>query len=207
MVLELVKFDDPILHKKLPVFDFADESINRFDIVNNLIETMVHHKGLGLSANQCGLPYRVFVVHSSPTLVMFNPRIVDETVEMVKLDEGCISQPNLFLPIKRAKSIKVRFQDIEGEIHTNKYTGMTARIILHELDHLNGIDYTRRANKIHLERAMNQKKVLDRQLKRLRGLGRVVRDIPVRPDGATIEGGLSGGSHTSESPLVIQTKV
>lgn len=207
MVLNLTKTTDPILHTRLKQFDFSDESIDRVELVNNLIETMIHHKGIGLSANQCGLPHRVFVAHSNPTLVMFNPKIVDETVEQVKLDEGCVSYPNLFLPIKRAKVIKVRFQDINGEVHTEKYIGMTARVIQHELDHLNGIDYTRRANKIHLERAMNQKKILDRQLKRLRGLGRDVRDIPVRPTGASIEGELSGGSHPSKGSVAVQTKV
>lgn len=207
MVLELVKSNDPILHKSTSIFDFKDESIDRVELVNNLIETMIHHKGLGLSANQCGLPHRVFVAHSSPTIVMFNPKIVDETMEKVKLDEGCVSFPNLFLPIKRARAIKVRFQDINGDFHTEKYIGMTARVIQHELDHLSGIDYTRHAHPIHLERAKNQKKILDRQLKRLKDLGRDVRNLPVRPSGASIEGELSGGSHTSQSTVAVQTKV
>ena len=193
MILELVPPDDPILKTKLESFDHKNPPVNVVDLANNLIETMIHYKGLGLSANQCGLPYRVFVLHSNPTLVMFNPRIVDETSDKVKLDEGCLTYPNLFLPVKRARAVRVRYQTVTGEFKTEKFIGMTARAIQHELDHLNGIDYTKRANPIHLERARNQKKILDRQLKRLQGLGRNdVRGVSVKPEGASVEGVLPG---------------
>jgi peptide deformylase len=94
---------------------------------------------------------------------MFNPRIVDETTEHIVLDEMCASQTNLVVKIKRPKIIKVRYQDVYGDVHNEKFIGMTARAILHELDHLNGVVYTKRANQIHLQRAMNKKKQLDRQ--------------------------------------------
>jgi peptide deformylase len=174
MIYDLVSPDHSLLKTKLEKFDFSQPPINPIELVNNLIETMVHYKGIGLSANQVGLPYRVFVLHSAEPLAMFNPIIVDVTAEEVKLDEGCLSYPNLFLPIKRPKIIKVRFQDPFGEFHTEKYIGMTARCIQHELDHLNGIDYTKRANPIHLARAMNQKKILDRKVKKLKQIGQAI---------------------------------
>lgn len=174
MIYDLVKPDHPLLSTKLDKFDFANPPINPVELVNNLIETMRENKGLGLSANQVGLPYRVFVLHSAEPLAMFNPNIVDQTSDEVKLDEGCLSFPNLFLPIKRPTAIKIRFQDAFGQFHTEKFIGMTARCIQHELDHLNGVDYTKRANPIHLTRAFNQKKIIDRKLKKLKQLGKAI---------------------------------
>lgn len=162
MIYNLVHCTDPILHQELENFDFDNPPIDPIELTNNLIETMAHNKGMGLAANQCGLPYRVFVLWSTETLACFNPKIIDQTTEQVLLEEGCLSFPNLTIPIKRSKSIKVRFQDPFGEMRTEKFTGMTARAFLHELDHLNGVDYTSRANRIHLERARRKQKTLER---------------------------------------------
>jgi len=166
MIYNLVKDDDPVLRVALEPFDFNNPPIDPIELTNNLIETMIANKGLGLSANQCGLPYRVFVMWSNPTKVCFNPRVVDETTEQVVLEEGCLSYPNLFLKVKRPKVIKVRYQDEKGETQNEKFIGMTARCFLHELDHMNGITFTMKANKVHLQRALNQKKHLDRMDKR-----------------------------------------
>jgi len=174
MIYDLVPDSHPLLHTKLDKFDFSDPPIDPVQLVNNLIETMYQHRGMGLSANQCGLPYRVFVLHSQETLALFNPIIVDQTSDEVKLEEGCLTFPNLWLPIKRPSIIKVRYQDPFGEFRTDKFIGMTARCIQHELDHLNGIDYRQRANQIHLQRALNQKKSIDRKIKRLKTVGKAI---------------------------------
>lgn len=166
MIYDLVKPDHPLLSKVLEPFDFSTPPINPFELANNLIETMVHYRGIGLSSNQCGLPYRVFVLWSNPTKVCFNPRIIDQTSEEIKLEEGCLTFPNLFIPLKRPSVIKVRYQDAAGETINEKFVGMTARAFQHELDHLNGIVYTSHANPIHLNRALNQKKHIDRMNKR-----------------------------------------
>ena len=165
MIYELVKPSHPLLSTVLQPFDFSNPPINSFELANNLIETMVHYRGIGLSSNQCGLPYRVFVLWSNPTKVCFNPRIIDQTSEEIKLEEGCLTFPNLFIPLKRPSVIKVRYQDASGETINEKFVGMTARAFQHELDHLNGIVYTSHANPIHLNRAMNQKKHFDRMNK------------------------------------------
>lgn len=162
MIYKLVHCDAEVLHTKTENFDFDNPPLDPIELANNLIETMIHNKGMGLAANQCGLPHRVFVLWSQTPLAVFNPRVIDETTEQIQLEEGCLSYPNLFLPIKRPKSIKVRFQNAMGETQNEKYTGMTARAFLHELDHLNGVDYTRRANRIHLDRAKRKQKMLNR---------------------------------------------
>lgn len=168
MVLDLVETDHELLRTKLPSFDFKNPPVDPVELANNLIETMVAHKAIGMSANQVGLPYRVFVLYGQEPIVAFNARLVDETTEQVMLDEGCASYANLIVKIKRPKIIKVRYQDFNGEWHTEKFIGMTARAFLHELDHMNGEDYRRRAHPIHLQRAQNKQKQVDRTMKRLK---------------------------------------
>ena len=163
MIYNLVHCSSNILHTKLETFDFESPPINPQELVVNLVETMMQNNGLGLAANQVGLPYRVFVMAGNPPIAMFNPRIIDSTTEQVLLEEGCLSYPLLFVKIKRSKSIKVRYQDFDGIMHTEKYTGMTARIIQHELDHLNGVDYTSRANRFHLDKATRKQKIVTRK--------------------------------------------
>lgn len=166
MILPLVPDHHPLLHKELDDFDFKNPPANPVELVNDMIETMKHNKGIGLSANQCGLPYRVFVLWSAEPLACFNPRVIDQKNEFVALDEGCLSYPHLYLKIKRPSAVKVRYQDAFGETHTTTFTGMTARGFLHEMDHLDGIAFTKRASSVHLNRALNQRKQLERQLKR-----------------------------------------
>ena len=161
--LDLVLPNHPLLYTEIEPFDFGNLPTDPIELANQLISTMNHHNGLGLSANQCGLPYRVFVMRSNPTLVCFNPKIVDMTSNEVALDEGCLSHPYLYVKIKRPLSIKVRFTDAYNHTHTQKLTGMSARCFLHEFDHLQGINYLRRANPIHVERAKRaQQKILTR---------------------------------------------
>ena len=81
---------------------------------------------------------------------------------MVIESEGCLSYPGLFIKIKRPTEIRARITDWQKNIDTFKLTGLTARIFQHEYDHLQGINFTQRANKIHLDRAKKQKIKLDR---------------------------------------------
>lgn len=166
MVLNLVNPDHPILKQELEAFDFSNPPTDPVELANVLIETMKANRGIGLAANQCGLPYRVFVLWSEKPFVCFNPRIIDASSETNMLEEGCLTFPHLFVKIKRPSIVKVRFQDAFGEMHTEKFVGMTARAFQHELDHMDGALYQTRANRIHLDRALNQQKVLVRRLKR-----------------------------------------
>ena len=159
-VLKLVPSNDPILKQKISNFDFDNPPVDPIQLANDLIETMIANKGLGLSANQCGLPYRVFVMWSNPSLVCFNPKLVDTSSEQVLMDEGCLSYPGMFIKIKRAQLIKARYTDATGETHTSKFTGMSARVFQHEQDHLDGVNYHKRANLYHLQQAQRKRKKL-----------------------------------------------
>ncbi len=159
MILELVKPNHPILKERLAKFDFSNPPEDPIEIAANLGYTMLSNNGLGLAANQVGLPYRVFVMMATPLpIVCYNPIIVDQSNETVLLEEGCLSHPNLFVKIKRPKKIKVRYAEPNGNIVTQTFDGMTARVFQHEFDHLEGVCHINRANKFHLEHARKNAK-------------------------------------------------
>jgi peptide deformylase len=163
MIYELVEANDPILTTKAERFDFSNPPTDPIQLARDLTETMIQHKGLGLAANQCGLPYSCFVMHSNPVLCCFNPRIVDQTTELIKMVEGCLTFPGLFLNINRPRTIKVRYTQPNGETITKEFDGMTARIYMHELDHLNGVIYTTHVTKLELDIAKRKSRKLMRK--------------------------------------------
>ncbi len=158
MILDLVPCNHPILRQPAPKFDFADPLTDPIDLAKNLTETMLANNGIGLSANQCGLPYRVFVIAANPVICCFNPIIVDSSGEHLYMEEGCLSFPGLYVRVKRPRRVKMRYTEPNGNIVTQTFDGITARVAQHEYDHLNGVLHTHRANKIHLERARNAMK-------------------------------------------------
>lgn len=163
MILDLVSSNDPILREEILPFDFKNPPCDPVELAKNLTETMIANNGLGLSANQVGLRHRVFVINSNPVYACFNPRVVDQTNQnIILMDEGCLSFPNLYVKVKRPRTIKVRFTMPNGETQTAKFDGITARCFLHELDHLNGIVFTNKASTFHMEKALKRKKLLDR---------------------------------------------
>jgi len=157
-IYNLVEAHSPILKQKMPYFDFNNAPINPKFLAISLIETMVKNRGVGLSANQVGLPYRVFVMGAEKVgFACFNPEII-ESSGIDSFDEGCLSYPGLFLPIKRASKIKVRYTDFNGINKEETFTGFTARIFQHEYDHLEGICHLSRSSPIHLEKAKRKVK-------------------------------------------------
>lgn len=149
------KLDDKnqIIHEEIERFDFTNPPIDPIELAQNLTETLISTNGIGLSANQVGLSYRAFVIKSNPVYAMFNPVIVHESDEKEYMEEGCLSFPNLIIPIKRSKKIRVRYTMPNGQTKTDMFDGLTARVIQHETDHLNGITFIQRATKYHLDKA------------------------------------------------------
>ena len=163
MIKDIVNHLDPILRQKTAVFDFSNPPINPVELYTDLAETMRENDGIGLAAPQIGLSYRAFVLRAENIIGVFNPRVVDISSETVYLEEGCLSYPNLFVKIKRPKMIKARYTQPDGETVTKTFDGMTARAFLHELDHLDGIVYTTRANRYHLEQAKKLAKKINKK--------------------------------------------
>lgn len=158
MIRKLIDCEHELLQQEMPEFDFMNPQINPVELYNDLAHTMIEHHGLGLSANQIGLPHRAFVMRAEEIIGCFNPRIVDYSTEQIYLEEGCLSFPGFFVKIKRPKKIKARYTLPNGETVTETFDGITARCFQHELDHLNGLLYTSRANAYHLEKAKKNAK-------------------------------------------------
>jgi len=165
MLYSLVNADNPILKQKLPTFDFSNPPIDPLELSVNLAETMLAENGIGLAANQCGLPYRVFVLLADEIIPCFNPVIVDQSTEMILLEEGCLSYPGLSVKVKRPKKIKVRFAEPNGNVVTKVFDGITSRAFQHELSHLNGIVHLNEASYIHRKQALTQWKQIKRKVK------------------------------------------
>jgi peptide deformylase len=163
----LVPCDDPLLSTELEPFDFSNPPIDPIELTKVMFDMMSKHNGLGLSANQLGLPYRAFIMRGNPSIVCFNPKIVDASSVHSVMEEGCLTYPLLFVKIRRPSAIKVRYTNELGEVKTEKFTGITARCFQHELDHLNGINYLERANKYHLDKAKRDLKLFKRKQKRV----------------------------------------
>lgn len=147
-----------ILHTPTEKFDFQNPPTDPVALSDTLARAVIEHNGLGLAANQLGLPYRVFVIKSNPVIAVFNPIIVDTSSERVYLEEGCLSYPGLAVKVKRPKKIKVRYTQPNGEVVTKVFEGLTARIFQHEIDHLDGIAHIDRATSFHREQAVKNVK-------------------------------------------------
>jgi peptide deformylase len=156
-VFELVPEDSDILRQVLTEFDFKNPPVNPNTFASSLVETCKKYNGYGLSANQCGFPYRVFVMGAGEDYVaFFNPKVV-ESVGEVHMVEACLSFPLLGLRITRPKEIVVEYQDFLGVKHTTRFNGISARCFLHELDHMNGIVYTQRTKPLALKTGLEKR--------------------------------------------------
>ena len=116
------------------------------DLVRDMKETMLSLNGIGLAAPQVGVNLRVIVIQTivigkltAPVQEMINPVITSYSSEDVEIEEGCLSIPGEYLMIKRPHRIHVKFQDLSGKYKKWNLKGLEARVVQHELDHLDGI--------------------------------------------------------------------
>ena len=127
---------------------------------------MKKNDGLDLSANQVGYPYRVFAVRTDEApLVLFNPRLVDVSDNIIPMKEGCLSFPLLYLNVKRPDRVRIRFQYYDGETTTKQFIGMSARVVQHEYDHMEGKVFLTKASSMETQRALRKRMILKRKVK------------------------------------------
>ena len=180
-VFPLIPPSDPRL--LMQIAPFMDDTLENFEFEDRkalckvMYDNMVKYGGLGLSANQVGLPYRMFVMGGHPQVedgkvrYVFNPLVNDVSEESVMLKEGCLSFPFLFLGIKRPKWVSVRYTNENSEEVEETLHGMSARIFQHENEHMNGYVFTDLVSKLKLERAEKSKQKMIKELqKRQKGL-------------------------------------
>jgi peptide deformylase len=154
--LKLVKQDDNILYSSPKPFDFNGE--DDAEMLSNLMLARLEELGgLGLSANQVGLNYRMFVMGAGESqLSIFNPEIISMSQDHIVMDEGCLSFPGIYIKVNRPSSIEVRFQNKKGEVREETLKGLTARIFLHEYDHMEGITFKQKVSKLKWDLAFNR---------------------------------------------------
>ena len=167
MIYQLLESQHPLVHMKM---SGESEPEDKVEFSKDMAETMRHWGGIGLSANQVGFPYRMFVMGDNDNYInCWNPRILVESDNKVAIQEGCLTYPGLFVKIFRPDWIEVEFEDENGETHQDTFEGLMCRVFQHEMDHMDGIDFTSKATKMSLNIAKRKLKRGKLKLKRAHG--------------------------------------
>jgi peptide deformylase len=120
---------------------------------------LYNYNGIGISANQLGMHWSIFVMRGDPeAFVCFNPRVVYYSPEQEIMEEGCLSWPELRVKMKRAKEIRMRFSGPDGQIHSHTFRNITARCVQHEMQHLAGKQWFGGCSRLLLEPAIRRAK-------------------------------------------------
>jgi len=154
MIYSILSYGNPLLKKSTK--DIDEKYINLDTIIDNMWETMYNAKGVGLAAPQIGISISLFLVDGTPFVedeninesdktqlknlkkVIINP-ILNEFGENWIFNEGCLSIPNIREDVSRKNSVNIKYYDQKFNFHEEVYSGLAARIIQHEYDHLRGI--------------------------------------------------------------------
>ena len=144
-ILDILVYPDPRLRTVAKPVGKVDERIQT--LVKDMIETMHDAQGIGLAATQVNVHEQVIVMKIPEDIeeprVLINPKVIEKDGETV-YDEGCLSVPEYYAPVKRAETIKITALDEQGEIYELEADGLLAICIQHEMDHLQGkvfVDY------------------------------------------------------------------
>ena len=140
--MKLLLYPHPVLKQKAaPIKEITEETRR---VAAAMLEIMAQNKGIGLAGNQVGFPFRIVVINltgdKKNDLILVNPRIISAEGEEI-CEEGCLSFPGVRGRVPRAKRIKVRYIDSEGQPVTAELSGFPARVFQHEIDHLDGVVY------------------------------------------------------------------
>ena len=147
---EVIIMGDPILRTAAAEVDAFDPDLKT--LVRDMFETMYHAEGIGLAAPQIGISQRVIVVdlrseeQPEARLALINPKVVWASKESEKAPEGCLSIPGLEEVIKRSSAIRVEAVDIDGGSIELETEGLFARVLQHEIDHIDGILFVDRVS-------------------------------------------------------------
>ncbi len=147
MIYPIVAYGDPVLRKVAQNID-KEGNIDIKKLVEDMFETMHAANGIGLAAPQIGLSLRLFVVDGSGTedeeikdfkQVFINAQLLNEEGEKWAFEEGCLSIPNIREDVMRPAKLRIRYHDLDWNLHEEEYEGMKARVIQHEYDHIQGV--------------------------------------------------------------------
>jgi peptide deformylase len=141
-IVRIIKYPHPTLRHKSKPLQRVDAELKK--IVAEMFELMYEQKGIGLAANQVDLPYKFFILNlecdptQAPEYVFLNPEISRKT-GVAEAEEGCLSFPELYAPVKRAAKVMISAYDLNGQEINYQVDGLFARAVQHEYDHLEGV--------------------------------------------------------------------
>jgi peptide deformylase len=141
--VRIIKYPHPTLRHRSKPLRRIDGEVKR--LVRQMFDLMYEFRGIGLAANQVDLPYRVFIVNPSgdqaardEECVLINPQIVRRN-GMAEGEEGCLSFPEIYAPVKRSEKVVMVAYNLSGEEMRYEVSGLVARALQHEYDHLDGV--------------------------------------------------------------------
>ena len=175
--LKLIPPTDPRVQSAIAPFNddmLKDEDVkNRQELSDAMFETMKKYGGIGLSANQVGLPFNMFVLGDHPDvekglkMTCFNPIIISSSVEEETMKEGCLTFPFVFLNITRPRKVVVKYEDENGDLKEGSLDGMISRVFQHEYDHMLGKTFVDGVSKMKLDMAYKKaEKMMSRYKKK-----------------------------------------
>ncbi len=148
--LELHYLGDKVLRQPAKRIAKVDDATRK--LAKEMLETMYSSQGIGLAAPQVGVNKQLLVVDceqddpNSPPLIMINPQITRTSEELCVVEEGCLSIPHVYLDVTRPRAIEVTYKDEHGRPQKRLFAELVARVIQHEMDHLNGVMFVDRVD-------------------------------------------------------------
>ena len=142
-VLKICRYGEGILRQRTKPVEYGEICGRLPTLLRDMWETCAAANGVGLAANQVGLPLRLAVIalpvgkDQVRRFVLLNPKIIEKS-GVLEEDEGCLSFPGFFAPTKRYAEVKVRAMDEEGRLYELSASGLLAKALQHEIDHLDG---------------------------------------------------------------------
>ena len=153
-MLEVITIGNEILKEKAALVSDINEDTEKF--VQEMIETMENKSGIGLAAPQVAVKKRVFITNAPGDIlrVFINPDIILTSQELDDYEEGCLSVPGVYANLTRPEAVTIQAWDLKGKVFRLDADGILARVIQHELDHLNGILFPDRLSEKQRERVL-----------------------------------------------------
>ena len=158
----------PMLSVPIPEYKEAIPNPSIKNLVARLKMTMKLYNGIGLSANQCGIFQRVFVIGTEHfQIACINPKVVAKSEELSRENEGCLSFPGMFMKVERPTWVDAEFYDETGAFKQIRLEGLTAKCYLHELDHMNGVKFIEHVGPLAAQMARQRQGKLIKQIVRI----------------------------------------
>ena len=148
-ILKIIQKENPVLRKKAELVKNPKSPETR-KLIEDMIVTMKHASGIGLAAPQVGVSLKIFTVNLEEKIYVFiNPEIKDISVDKIPFEEGCLSVQKIWGPVVRPKKLTIKALDEKGKPVKIRAKGLLARVIQHETDHLKGILFIDKAEKLY----------------------------------------------------------